>query len=280
MERENGLKPRFSVIIPTKDRTEQLLTTLGKLTEQLHAHESVEILVINDGGQPLDCPYDEVLVLDQENGGPSAARNKGAALAKGDFLIFLDDDCVPKPGWLTEICREALSDPEAVLAGVVDTPEGCSLYTQVSEHIVTTCQKTFANKGDFGFFLRPCNLCISAALFRKLGGFDEQFIVSEDREFSERCLQAGLVLKQSERARVVHYREFTLKSFWWAHFNYGKGAYHFHRWLLRQDRRRFSFYHLGYYVRVFTTRPDFTPLLLVWQCANLAGFVTAWLQSR
>ena len=274
------MKPTFSVIIPTKDRQQQLSSTLEKLVEQLDPLENFEVIVINDGGREPEYPHARVFIHNQANAGPAAARNKGASLAEGDFLIFLDDDCVPQPGWLAAMCREALAAPGVILAGRVQTPQGCNDYTLVSEHIVLTCQSIFADKSVFGFFLRPCNLCVSADIFKGLGGFNEEFRVSEDREFSERCMRVGLSLQQSDEAVVVHYKDLTFASFWKAHFHYGKGAYYFHRWIREQGGHRFRLYHLHFYAKVFLAHPRFAPLLLVWQVANLAGFLTAWFESR
>src|SRR5262245_35313420 len=97
-------RPFISVIIPTYERVGQLSVCLGALVAQDYPRDHFEVLVVDDGSATspeagVDAFRDRLNVqfLTQRHAGPATARNFGAAHAKGDFLAFTDDDCVPAP---------------------------------------------------------------------------------------------------------------------------------------------------------------------------------------
>ena len=90
-----GIDPFCSVIIATVGRS-SLSHTVESVLQQSVPHESIEVLVINDSGKPL--PKVEwqiekhVQIINTNQRERSVARNTGAAIAKGKYLHFLDDD--------------------------------------------------------------------------------------------------------------------------------------------------------------------------------------------
>ena len=98
---------RFSVVIPTYNRPHHVRRCLNALTRLNYPVAQFEVIVVDDGSpNPLDTciePFQERLdikLLRQENRGPGSARNTGAAVARGTFLAFTDDDCRPAASWL------------------------------------------------------------------------------------------------------------------------------------------------------------------------------------
>jgi glycosyltransferase involved in cell wall biosynthesis len=86
--------PLISVIIPTFNRVELLRETVQSVRNQ--TYRNFEVIVVNDGcsdgtAQWLDAQVD-IRHLDQENSGIATSRNNGAAIAKGQWLAFLDHD--------------------------------------------------------------------------------------------------------------------------------------------------------------------------------------------
>src|SRR5512146_3221102 len=108
----------FSVIIPAYQAAAVLPRCLNALRQQTIDRAQYEIIVVDDGStdgtreaatQALrDFPTAQVIRA--EHGGPASARNRGAAAAQGDLLLFTDADCEPVPEWIEHFAR-AFVDP-------------------------------------------------------------------------------------------------------------------------------------------------------------------------
>jgi glycosyltransferase involved in cell wall biosynthesis len=111
--------PRFSVVIPTHNRATLLTRAVGSVLAQ--SVEDLEVIVVDDGSTDhtlgvvggIEDP--RIRYVWQPNAGLSAARNRGAATARGRFLTFLDDDDEALPGWL-ETFATMLADPRCGVA--------------------------------------------------------------------------------------------------------------------------------------------------------------------
>jgi glycosyltransferase involved in cell wall biosynthesis len=99
--------PTVSVIIPTYNRKEQLSETLNSLAQQSVIENQFEVIVVDDGstdgtrevmatGFPFPLRY-----FSQNNQGDAAARNVGAKQSQADMLVFLDDDILLEPDYLS-----------------------------------------------------------------------------------------------------------------------------------------------------------------------------------
>ncbi len=112
------MSPLISVIVPTKDRPQELAAALGSVTAQSLA--DLEVIVINDDGvdvghvvERFERSLDLQLINHEVCGGPARARNTGLAAATGQFIGFLDDDDEYLPGHLqaaVETAAEQNSD--------------------------------------------------------------------------------------------------------------------------------------------------------------------------
>src|SRR5438874_11758071 len=98
-ERERSM-PVLSAIIPTRDRPELLADCLATLCQQDIGAGALEIVVIDDGSSSdlevvvnaLPASLATIRLVRQAPAGLTAARNRGAEVATGDFLAYLDDD--------------------------------------------------------------------------------------------------------------------------------------------------------------------------------------------
>lgn len=96
--------PLVSVIIPVYNARRYLDACLANLVSQ--SHDELEIILVNDGSRDdslAQCRLwqkrdPRIVVLDQQNAGPGAARNTGLAAAKGEYLLFADSDDIVLPG--------------------------------------------------------------------------------------------------------------------------------------------------------------------------------------
>ncbi len=118
------MKYHFSVIIPTHNRQLALDRCLRSLKRQVYPPDRFEVIVVDDGSvHPVILDSDlfadgfTVSIMRIANSGPGPARNAGAAVAKGQFLAFTDDDCQPDPLWLLELERQLSADSCRIVGG-------------------------------------------------------------------------------------------------------------------------------------------------------------------
>ena len=102
---------KYSIIVPVFNRPDEVDELLQSLTEQ--TLKDMEVIIVEDGSS-LPCEnvvhrYADKLQLryyTKENSGPGQTRNYGAEHSQGEFLIFLDSDCVLPPDFLKEVDKE------------------------------------------------------------------------------------------------------------------------------------------------------------------------------
>ncbi|BBL77331.1 glycosyltransferase [Methylomagnum ishizawai] len=234
--------PRFSIVIPTYNRPGPLRQCLLALAALDYPAECYEVIVVDDGGHGsldeavagLDTRF-RLRSLRQNNAGPGAARNAGAAVADGEYLAFTDDDCRPEPGWLRAFAVGFAVRPGDLLGGRTLNGLAGNLYSEASQSLQAWFYDHCAGCASPLRFFASNNLGLSTARFRELGGFDTATLrfASEDREFCGRWLAAGGALGYVPDAMVRHYHDLDPVRFWRQHFAYGRGAYR-----LRLARRR------------------------------------------
>lgn len=194
--------PLLSVIIPTYQRNDLLAKCLNCLAPDVQTlpTESYEVIVTDDGFNTTA----EVLIRDRypwvkwiagSRKGPAANRNNGAKYARGKWLVFTDDDCLPDRQWL-EAYAKAIADKTnyQVFEGrtYVDRPK-----KSLSE--VSPINET-------GGYLWSCNFAIERKLFESLNGFDERFpfAAMEDVDLNYRLIKEGYKSLFVRNASVCH----------------------------------------------------------------------------
>lgn len=230
----------ISVAVPTYGRPDRLDACLGALGRSRLPRERFEVVVVDDGSPtPLDEIVDRhrgplrIRHERQPNRGPAAARNTGAAAGRGSLLAFTDDDCVPDRDWLATLSRHAEERPGHMIGGRTVNVLGRNPFSCASQHLVSYLYEYAHESGDrevwTGFFASN-NLAVPARAFRGIGGFDETFPLAggEDRDFCARWSERGLPSHYAPGALVQHRHRLGPATFLRQHWNYGRGAFHFH----------------------------------------------------
>ena len=277
---------RTSVVIPTRRGTDPLKACLRALARTF-PHDA-ETLVVCDGG-PADLEstlteFREPLKLrciQAEHGGPSAARNRGLAEARGSIVAFTDDDCRPRDGWLTALCDAVSLSPPRAAGGTTVNGLASNRYSDAAQVVIDLVARhdRVAFGGDRFF---PTNNCaFPIAPLRGVGGFDESFRTAEDRELFRRWRAAGFALSRTPAAVVDHDAGTDLSGFVRKFFAYGRGAARFHAAGGEGSLRDSAAFHM-YLPRLVGAEMkrrgtlgavSLAGLLAVWEVANLAGFL-------
>ena len=212
--------PVASIVIPVYNQFAHTLACLRALAAHPPA-AACEVIVVDDG-----CSDETVEALPQiggvryrrraQNGGFIAACNDGAALARGDYLILLNNDTIPQPGWLDALLDTFVAHPDAGLVGAqLLYPDG---RLQEAGGVV------FADGSGWNYgkyesaedprfaYLRDCDyasgaaIAIPRALFAALGGFDTRYAPGyyEDTDLAFAVRAAGKRVLYQPASRVIH----------------------------------------------------------------------------
>jgi GT2 family glycosyltransferase/glycosyltransferase involved in cell wall biosynthesis len=212
--------PRASIVIPVYGAFAHTLACLRSIA----AHPPgvpFEVIVVDDTSpddslEKLRAIGGIRLHARARNGGFIAACNDGGAQARGEFLVFLNNDTVPQPGWLDALLRTFDDHPDAGLAGaklvypdgrlqeaggVVFTDGGGWNYGRFEDP--DDCRFCYLRDADY---LSGAAIAIPRALFRQLGGFDTRYAPAyyEDTDLAFAVRAAGRRTLYQPAAVVVH----------------------------------------------------------------------------
>lgn len=213
--------PRASLIIPAYNQLDYTLACLQSLADA-GDRTPFEVIVVDDASgddSATALPGIEGLryLRNDRNLGFIGACNAGAAAARGEFLVFLNNDTTVRPGWLDALLATFESHPDTGLAGSqLVYPDG---RLQEAGGIVFADGSGW-NYGRFDDpahprygFVREVDYCSGAAiairrtLFGALGGFDAHYAPAyyEDTDLAMRVREAGLKVRYQPASVVVHH---------------------------------------------------------------------------
>lgn len=284
--------PTISVIIPTRNGNDSLRVCLGALARDFPAE--AETIVVSDGGQTdLGTLLADFLTplrltcLHVQHGGPAYARNRGLEIARGEIAVFTDDDCSPRPGWLTAITAGVSSSPAVATGGITFNGVPANSYADAAQVVLDlVALHELESCGEVRFF--PANNCaFPIAPLRQLKGFDESYHTSEDRDLLRRWRAAGNRVAMAKDAVVDHNSAPDLLGYVRKFYGYGRGAAHFHATSNGGSYRDSASFHVRLPTmlapvlkgRGLRRRASLVGLLAVWEMANLVGFAAEWSRS-
>jgi glycosyltransferase involved in cell wall biosynthesis len=215
--------PTLSVVLPTYNRKEILSRVLEALESQTRRDLILEILVVDDGSsdgtnelvsrQAAEAAV-AIRMLRQQNQGLAAARNHGIREAKGEIILFIDDDEIPAPNLVEEHMAWHQQHPDLNFGMVGYIPWSPEVRpTPLMWYIISEGpQYGFGHMtagGRVGFVgCYFANTSVKTQFLRENGMFDESFRTwgCEDWDLGYRLIKKGLVMIYNPRAIVFHYR--------------------------------------------------------------------------
>lgn len=247
----------FSIIIPTFRRPRQLVSCLQALSRLDYPRDRFEVIVVDDGTpvslEPAVASFQDrfdLTLLVQANAGPAAARNRGAARARGQFLAFTDDDCAPAPGWLRALGSALARWPDHMVGGRTENALPDNPYAAASQLLVSYLYDYYNAGPDGARLFTTNNLALAEEHMRAVGGFDTGYPRpgAEDREFCDRWLAHGHRLTYVPEAVIYHAHRLAWGGYWKLHLRYGRGAYLYHQTRARRGRGPAAVEPLSFYV--------------------------------
>jgi len=205
---------RVSIIIPSRNRCAQLVRSIERLRAIIGDDPGVEIVVALNGCTDRSAAEMARLaqagglsVVELAAGNAASARNAGAQDARGELLIFLDDDMDVGPQFLAAHEAAHGRQAERVVLGYAEPSiPGLGWYDQGkrawwNDHYTELAQP--AHRFDYRDLLSG-NVSIGRDLFRAVGGFDEAFACREDYELGYRLLQRKASFVFAPLAQSLH----------------------------------------------------------------------------
>lgn len=197
----------ISVIIPLYNKEAIIGQSLQSVLSQ--DYDDFEVIVVNDGSTDRSADIvrsvtdPRVRIIEQENGGPSKARNTGVRNAKGEWIVFLDADDELLPGALSNFATLAVTHKEAnfiVCPFYVNDGNIKALYWQ--------CRNGFVKnpfKAHFlGLFLPHTGTCIYTKELVESCMFDENIRRYEDFEALFRMYRSATIYLDSRPVMVFN----------------------------------------------------------------------------
>ncbi|NVK04614.1 MAG: glycosyltransferase [Flavobacteriia bacterium] len=222
---------KFSLIVPTFGRPDEVTEFLESLLDQKHS--SFEV-IISDGTPkdtlrpelkkyegnevyPLTIHYEEFLPV-------SAARNDGAKLAKGEYFIFLDSDCIIPPDYLNHIEAYIEQNDPDIFGGPDAAHSDFTVLQKAISYSMTSMLTTGGIRGKKShvgtYHPRGFNMGMKREAFEAVNGYSA-FRCGEDIELSIRLIKAGYTTALIPDAHVYHKRRTSLKQFFKQVFRFG-----------------------------------------------------------
>ena len=218
--------PTVSIIIPVFNQWKHTEACIRAVQETLPPEFRGAIVVVDDAS--TDETPERMAEVAARNTRVRALRNdvnrgfvdtcnRGAEAAEGEFLIFLNNDTVPLPGWLRPLLQTFEQFPDAgAVGGKLLFPDG--RLQEAGGIMFRDASATHFGRGDFDAnsllfnYVRDVDYCSGAllatprALFRELGGFDVSYRPGyyEDVDYCFRLRTSGCLVYYQPESAVIH----------------------------------------------------------------------------
>jgi len=220
------LIPQVSIITVYYNNPEDLIKLSTSMKNFLPKDQYEWIVVDNNSNQNLSALLDCTYLLSSENIGFGAGCNAGAKAAKGEHLFFVNPDCEFIENCISTLAK--VSEQNLIAGPQVLYPDGYlqlsfgpflsisaerhtkSLqYRERTKEVQSWIRNEASQNPDF---VSGCAMMIQAAIFGRLGGFDEKFFLyNEDVDLCKRAQQKGIHSAYVPEARIQHSKSGSAK---------------------------------------------------------------------
>jgi len=201
---ENPPGRSVSVIIPAHNEQEFISGCIASVLNCGHPRGRLEILVVDHSSTDATKALANragATVLQLKGGRIGAVRNTGLQAARGEFVAFVDGDCLVPANWLQSaiLILESDSSIGAVGGPCLSPKTGTWVERSLApSHVRPGIVKPAKTLATSSFIART-------TLLREIGQFDESVISGEDDDISNRIRQRGLALAQSSDCHIIHH---------------------------------------------------------------------------
>ena len=189
--------PQFSIVIPAYNEERTISKLLDSIAKQ--SYRDFEVIVSDSASEDETCKVVDsfhsllpsLTLLEEKTVNVSAARNKGASYAQGEFLIFFDADVFIEEHFLKSVMRHLQLDHPSMLT-MWNRPAPPSLRGRIIFGLMNRIVQLVQNAHPAAN--GPC-IIMKRALFESIGGFDQTIFFGEDYDIVKRAFKKGGVMK-------------------------------------------------------------------------------------
>lgn len=212
----------FSIIIPVYNRPDEVNELLASLSKVTYS-KAYEIVIVEDGST-IDCKtvvegFASKLNISyyyKKNSGPGDSRNFGMKVAKGDYFLIFDSDCIIPEHYLTEVERELQTNYVDCFGGPDNALKSFTAIQKAINFAMTSFITTGGIRGGsekvIKFQPRSFNMGISKKAFLDSKGFGN-IHPGEDPDLSIRLWKLGYQTRLFDKAFVYHKRRIDWEKF-------------------------------------------------------------------
>jgi len=206
----NDNSPLVTVNILSFNRKDELRNTLTKVYEQ--DYKNIEVIVVDnassDGSaEMVGNEFPKVILVRMLNNIGIAGWNEGFKIAKGEYVLVLDDDSYPEIFSIANALSCFVSDNVGITA--------CNIYNPSLQNYETL------NFPDYPLYFIGCGAVIKKETLRKIGYYNPMyFIFNHELDFSIRCYAGGFVIKYARNSIVRHDKTASNKNYKYEKFRY------------------------------------------------------------
>lgn len=213
------MKNKFvSIVIPAFNEEKYIESVLQRVFSLDYPREMYEVIIVDNGSTDntvdLARKYTDKVYL-YEGVKVGAVRNFGVSKARGEYIAFLDSDCVPPVSWLVDAFKY-------IDANGCDVIGGTCLLREDPTWVETSWVINQNPKDQVNGSLMGGSILIKKSIFSSVGGFDESMSAGEDSALGDKLIASGYSVHIAKCCAFVHLGyprdlcEFTRRQFWHA----------------------------------------------------------------
>jgi glycosyltransferase involved in cell wall biosynthesis len=216
--------PFISIIIPAFNEEKNICFCLSGIWKLDYPKEKIEIIVVDNGSM------DGTVVVAQKYGAKifsapnisiAALRNLGWRNSKGEYVAFLDADCIPNKNWLKRSIENfnTLSGAVAVSGVLVLDVHSSARHSWIERLWIDYLRSKYTKKITISKTLSSFCFIVPRKYFDLLGGFNETLITCEDSDLGYRLSKIGKIFIDTD-IQVIHLgnaktiKDFFLRQLW------------------------------------------------------------------
>lgn len=204
------MSPFVTIAVITRNRADSLKRTLNSFKNL--KYESFEVIVVDNASEDntaeLVNEYGYRYLFSERNDGFSRTRQYAVESAKGDYILWCDDDCVPNENWISAYVNKFQENPQLALIGgrIINHNFSLALKNKGKEILGSNAVIKPIDDPEKALFFANLNMAVRTSALQKIGGYDPFYKGGYEEVDLNMCLRkSGYQIAYCEEAYANHY---------------------------------------------------------------------------